>query len=560
MTREFSKEEHARRITWLIGMRAVLTTLVVGALIVFQLSYRIYSFSTVILYYVLGAVYALTIVYLSLRNRFQDHRFFAYLQTSIDILLVTYLVRLTGGIDSGLSLLYHLTIISASIVLYRRGGYLAASLAGILYGAMLDLQYFDMGGLVRSQNYTAGQVFYQVFVNIVSFYMVALLSSYLSERLRSTRQQLHEKSMDFDDLRVLQEHVLRSVGSGILTMDLEGGITSWNPAAELITGYGDDEIRAKWQAVFGNSIKELFGRTDVLKERPLRFDQQIEKRDGATAILSMVASLLKDDANAVRGIIFTFQDITKLVEMEDRVRRQERLATVGSLAAGIAHEIRNPLASLSGSIQLLQADLALQGDHKRLMDIVVREADRLNEIVTEFLEYARPKGPHRDTIDLAALLEETTSLLQNSRPVPPGLRIIREVDPAIRIRGDARRCSQVFWNLLLNACQAMPNGGLITISAALQERENGHWCEIVIADEGTGIAGDLQDKIFDPFFTTKTGGTGLGLSIVYRIVEDHGGTIAVVGRSGAGARFTISLPALETASVPAGEGAVVRPD
>ncbi len=287
MTREFSREEYSVRLKWLIWGRVVLTTLLVGTLLFFQHRYRIYSFHAAALYYVLFAVYALTVVYRYLVGRYQDLLFLAYVQTSIDILLVTFFVYLTGGIDSGLSILYHLTIISASIILYRRGGYLAASLASILYGAMLDMQYYNVLGLVRSQNFTAGQVFYQVFINLLSFYGVALLSGYLSERLRSTRQALREKSIDFEDLRVLQEHILRSVGSGILTLDLEGGITSWNPAAEHITGYRLDEINGRWQEIFGNSIKELFGHTEILKERPHRFNGQIVKKDGATAILGM---------------------------------------------------------------------------------------------------------------------------------------------------------------------------------------------------------------------------------------------------------------------------------
>ena len=257
--------------------------------------------------------------------------------------LISFLVHVTGGIDSTFSVLYHLVIISASIISYRRGGYLAASLASILYGGMLDMQYYNVFGFVRSLNFTAIQVLYLVFINILSFYTVAFLTGYLSDRLRKTRQELREKSIDFEDLRNLQEHILKSVGSGILTLDLEGEITSWNPAAEQITGYTYEEMKTQLQNVFGQSIKGLFGHTDDLKERPFRFEGHIKKKDGTPAVLGMVASLLRDETNAVRGIILIFQDITKILQMEDQVRRQDRLATVGSLAAGIAHEIRNPL-------------------------------------------------------------------------------------------------------------------------------------------------------------------------------------------------------------------------
>jgi two-component system sensor histidine kinase PilS (NtrC family) len=540
---EFSKKEYSARIIRLIWGRAVLATFLVGTLLYFQQRYKIYSFNANVLYGVLFVIYILTATYYYLLGRLKDLLVLAYLQVSIDILLITFLVYLTGGIDSSFSILYHLSIISASIILYRRGGYLAASLSSILYGTMLDMQYYSVLDLVRSQNFTNGQVLYQVIISILSFYAVALLTSYLSERLRTARQELQEKSHDFEDLRVLQDHILRSVGSGILTVDLQGRITSWNPAAEQITGYSYEEIKKHWQKMFGNSIKELFGRADSLKERSYRFNTQILKKDGRISLLGMTASLLRDDANFERGIILTFQDITKLVEMEEQMRRQERLATVGSLAAGIAHEIRNPLASVSGSIQLLQGELNLGGDEKRLMDIVVRETDRLNTIITDFLEYARPKNGNEDNITLGPLVNETIMLLKNSRNFNKDVRIECDIDNYIKIKGDAQRLTQVFWNLLINACQAMPDGGVIAIASSPVIVEGDlKMCEIILADTGQGIARDFIEKIFDPFFTTKTEGTGLGLAIAYRIIDDHNGTISAESEVGKGTRFIIRLP------------------
>ena len=549
MNLELSREEYYGRIKWLMVSRIVLVTILLGTLIFFQHEYQIYPFSTLFLYYFLLTVYLLTGIYWYLLQKIHNLVFFAYLQTAVDIFLVAFLVHLSGGIDSGFSLLFHLTIISASIIIYRRGGYLAASLASILYGAMLDMQYYNVLGFVRSSNFTAMQVLYLLIINILSFYTVALLSGYLSNRLRKTRQELREKSIDFEDLRVLQDHILKSIGSGILTMDLQGHITSWNPAAEQITGYSYGEIRDRLQEVFGDSIKGLFGHTDDLKERPFRFEGKIIKKDGAQALLGMVASLLKDEKGVIRGIILIFQDITKMVQMEERVRRQERLATVGSLAAGIAHEIRNPLASLSGSIQVLQGELNLQGDNKQLMDIVVRETDRLNTIISEFLEYARPKATQSESVMLSWVLAETITLLKNSRELAEGVSIRCDVDSKLSIRGDAQRLRQVFWNLLINACQAMPGGGEIAINAFPASREESvSLCEIVVADTGQGIAEEHLDKIFDPFFTTKIGGTGLGLAIVYRIVEDHGGAVSVETKAGKGTKFRILLPLSENAA------------
>jgi two-component system, NtrC family, sensor histidine kinase PilS len=560
VAREFSREEYAVRIKWLIWSRVVLTSLLVGSLVFFQGHYRIYSFQTAYLYYFLLTVYGLSSLYAYLLNRIKNLSFLAYLQTSGDIVLVTILTHITGGIDSGFSLLYHLTIISASIILYRRGGYIAASLSSILYGTLLDIQYYNIAGFARSQNFTAMQVFYQVFISIFSFYIVAFLSGTLSERLRKTRQELHEKSIDFEDLRVFQEHILRSVGSGIFTMDLQGNVASWNPAAEHITGYPLAEIKTRWKEVFGDTVQGIFEHTDALQERSYRFDGQIMKKNGAPAILGMTASLLKDELNVPRGIILIFQDITKIIEMEEHVRRQERLASVGSLAAGIAHEIRNPLASLSGSIQVLQDELNLKGDNKHLMDIVIKETDRLNMIITDFLEYARVKATHTEHIELLPMLDETIMLLKNSKDIAEHIRISRNVDPYISVKGDAQRLRQVFWNLLLNACQAMPTGGEIIVSALPCPQTNGKpvLCEIIITDTGPGIAHEFLEKIFDPFFTTKRRGTGLGLAIVYRIVEDHGGTITVDSKPGKGAQFTIRLPMIESALNPSALNSTVH--
>ena len=549
MDQESSTNEFYAKIKWLILSRLLLAAFLLSSLAFFQYRYHIFQFPSVTPVYFATAVVILTGIYWSLLKVVNNLPFLAYIQITGDILLISWLVFMTGGIDSGFALLYHVTIISASIILYRRGGYLSASLASILYGGLLDLQYYSVLGFTRSQNYTPIQVLYSLFVNIISFYMVALLSSYLSERLRKTRQQLREKSMDFNDLQVIQDHILRSVGSGIVTMNMTGEITSWNNAAEQITGYSFDDIRTSWKTVFGDSIKGLFGHTDDLKARPVRFEGHIAKRDGSKAMLGFTATLLKDDADIVRGIILTFQDITRLLEMEEQIRRQERLATVGSLAAGIAHEIRNPLASLSGSIQMLQGELELQGDHKHLMDIVLRETDRLNNIVTEFLDYARPRSNQLEQISLASLLEETITLFRNSREFREDIVIICDISPAIVITGDPQRLRQVFWNLLINAAQATQNGGTITVSATSGAGIDADEATIRILDSGMGIASEHLEHIFDPFFTTKPAGTGLGLAIAYRIIEDHNGTIDVKSEEGKGTAVIINLPYFE---LPAG--------
>jgi two-component system sensor histidine kinase PilS (NtrC family) len=522
-------------------IRMVLALFLVGSLLIFQYKYQIFHFDTILLLYFGGVLAALTGVYWYLLNKLKNLLLLAYLQVCCDILLISWLVSFTGAIDSSFSLLYHVAIISASIILYRRGGYFAASLASILFGGMLDMQYYNLLGYTQSNNFTSIQVLYLLLVNIFSFYLVAFLSGYLSERLRKVRLELREKSIDFEDLRVLQDQILKSVGSGIMTMDMEGDITSWNNAAEHITGYQFDDIRQNWKAVFGDSLKGLFGHTDNLKAGPVRFEGQILKRNGAAAILGFTATLLKDEQNLVRGIIITFQDITRLMEMEDQMRRQERLATVGSLAAGIAHEIRNPLASLSGSIQILREELDPQADSKLLMDIVLRETERLNIIINDFLDYARPKNSRQERIDLNSLLQETVTLFKNSRDFHDGISLHCDIRASCSVLGDPLRLRQVFWNLLINAAQAIGDRGSIWVTVS-SSKGPADEVTITVVDDGSGIPSENLGKIFDPFFTTKSHGTGLGLAIAYRIIEDHKGAIDVKSGQGKGTAFTIHLP------------------
>lgn len=521
--------------------RVVLTSFLLGSLALFQYRYHIYEVGTGPLLFFAAAVYAISGAYWYLLKTTGRPVFFASLQVFGDIALVTWLVGLTGGIDSSFSLLYHISIISSSILLSSRMVYFTASFASILYGGLLDVQYYGALGFLRSQTYTAGQVLFLLFVNIVSFYLVAFLSGYLAERLRRTRQELQAKRIDFEDLRVLQDLILRSVGSGIVTINMAGRITSWNNAAEVITGYDVEAIRERWTSVFGDGIKGLFGHTDDLRSGPIRFQGTITKPDGAAAVLEFTASLLRDDQDVVRGIILIFQDITQFREMEDKVRRQERLASVGSLAAGIAHEIRNPLASLNGSIELLREELVLSEEHRNLMDIVLRETERLNTIITEFLDYARPTAGSAVPVPLAPLVQETVLLFKNSRDYRASIEIRCAVGDDIVVSGDPARLRQVLWNLLINAAQAIVGSGAITVGADPMP-DDADRVAITVSDTGAGMTADQAKMIFDPFYTTKTNGTGLGLAIVYRIVEDHRGVIDVASEPGKGTTFTVKLP------------------
>ena len=262
--------------------------------------------------------------------------------------------------------------------------------------------------------------------------------------------------------------------------------------------------------------------------------------EGATHRLGFSCAVLRDNGGESEGTVVIFQDLTRMVEMEDQLRRSERLVTVGQLAAGLAHEIRNPLASLSGSIELLESELPqLESDARRLFQIVHRETERLNRLLTEFLHFARPDPIRQEPIALRRFFAELEALLRTGPGAAVSLAV--EIPEPLRVFGDPDRLRQAFWNLLLNAVEAEPAGGAVRVEAG--PAGGGSEVEIAIEDHGEGIPKDRLARIFDPFFTTKPNGTGLGLATVHRIVEAHAGRILIHSCVGEGTTIRVVLPA-----------------
>jgi two-component system sensor histidine kinase PilS (NtrC family) len=268
----------------------------------------------------------------------------------------------------------------------------------------------------------------------------------------------------------------------------------------------------------------------------------------------LTLALLRDERGEVSGILGIFQDLTQVQRLEEEMRRNERLAGLAEMAAGIAHELRNPLASLSGVMQILRTELAPKGEHRKLMEIALREMDRLDTIIAAFLTSTRPMELHLARCNIVAILDETVKLLYTHVDYQPSISVRLEFDsPEVWLVADSDQLRQVVWNLLLNAVQAMPRGGTLTVQATRRPAEGG--VEVNIRDTGKGIKPDHLRQIFTPFFTTRHGGSGLGLAIVHRIIEAHHGRILIESREGQGTTVTLSLPA----SVPAAaEGAFSR--
>ncbi len=499
------------------------------------------------------AVYGLSMRFVERLGRF------AALQLATDLAIVTSLVFFSGGVDSIFSFLYLPITVTGAILFHRGGAYASAGLASLGYGAAL-LATGPLGLATGGRPAPPGEVALAAWgVHTGALLMVALLSSELARELRVAGERLDARTQDLALLQRLHERTVESLTSGLLTLDGEGRITSFNPEAERITGREAREVAGRRLEDVLPGASALT--TDPAPPRGTRARRRLafSPRPGVERFLGLSSSILRNEDGHPAGHVVIFQDVTEVVAMERDLRRNERLAGVGQLAADIAHEIRNPLAAISGSVEMLQGGGGEEAEQerRRLMGIVLREIDRLNALITDFLQYARPAPPKPEAVALRAAVDE---LLEMARGRPErGVRVDVAIEPSLRVRADGTQLRQVLWNLLTNAEQAMPGGGEICIAAepvaraaqgaAGADRNEAvgepRGVEIRVSDTGTGIAPEDLERIFDPFFTTKTGGTGLGLATVHRIVEGNGGSLQVASQVGRGTEFRIRLPRAE---------------
>jgi two-component system sensor histidine kinase PilS (NtrC family) len=557
---EESRDSLFSRVQWLMFFRAMVVTLLLGATVIVQL--RESSFfryvSPVYFYALIGFTYALTLAYALLLRRVRSLKPFAYAQILGDVFFITLLIYFTGGVSSIFSWVYLFAIFSAGTILYRRGGLLVASASSILYGTLLDLEYYQIllpigGRQLYFLDYQSTYVLYLITVNMVAFYLVAILSSYLAEQVRSKEEELKRRIIDYRQLERLYKHIVQNVVSGLITVDGGGRITSFNRMAEEITWRKFEEVYQEeidslfpglsaWSRSVGGNSGEGWNRF-----RLPRWETRFQRKDGVPLILGFSISPLKDSSDREIGNILIFQDLTRLREMEEHLKRSDRLAAIGKMAAGIAHEIRNPLASISGSIEILKDEVGNSPQNQQLMEIVLREVNRLNSLIADFLLFARPISARKEKIHLNRLIEEILQMFIHSPDFTPQIRLETQFQDDLYIQGDPHQIRQVFWNLFINAAQAMPEGGTLRVdlrrnspSAPLSEGRS--YGEVAVSDSGAGIGEEERGKIFDPFFTTKERGTGLGLSIVHSIVESYGGKITVQSQVGQGTTFRILFP------------------
>ncbi len=546
----------ARRVLWLIALRPALLTVVIGTALLIDLPESVSLLSREFGLFLLGVTYLLSAVYASTRWLIHRHRWLVEAQLTVDVVMISVIVLLTGGLDSHFVPLYMLPVLGGGTVRQTRGGMTAAGMSAAVFGILVASQF----GLVVPQPQEWGLsvpavvlpsprfAFYAVGLYAVAFLAVGRLTGFLAESLHRADVKLERASNSLADLQVYNQHVIDSMTGGLAATDVHGRVLMVNRAAESITGEMATHVLGRSVAEvlqlpgdFRKSLADIAG-----PGKSHRAEYAYLRRSGQQIEVGLSVGPLVGKKGQL-GYLFTFQDLTDYKRQEREEQRQKRLAAIGEMAAGIAHEIRNPLASMSGSMQLLRQELTLSSEQAQLFDIVMRESDRLNDTIRNFLAYARPPQPRNGVVDVCKVLKEAAQLIRNN----PECQSLHRVDvqlpeAAVTCEADESQIRQIVWNLATNGIRAMPKGGTLTLSASAPAASTllGTPSGIIISvrDEGVGMSPDALDRIFQPFHGGFAKGSGLGLAIVHRIVTDRGGEIRVSSQLRKGTTVDVHWP------------------
>ena len=529
-------------IRWLVTLRLiVITTLLVGALIIQVTMRKILPLSG--LYSLSLATYLLSLGYLILHQLRISTTVQASLQLIGDIGIITGFIYVTGGVQSPFSFLY-LVVVAVAAVLVRGGGLIFAGLSAVAYGVLIDLMAFrlvPMPSGVDVPNIPSSKLLYQLLINVIGFGLVAVLVSYLSASLRTAHSRLTQEQERSAQMAALAHHVVQSVGSGILALDTDGKVLQINPAGARILNLENPQSALGQPVIDVLPLADLQWGPVLSRSRyhgPVRTEAVVdpERRVGVSV------GPLSDDSQQRVGFVVNFQDLSQAQLEMQRKALHERMVSLGEMAARMAHEIRNPLASISGSAQMLSSLQTTDSATSRLLDIVVEESRRLSTILEGFLNYTRPRTGRQDTCDITVLIRDCVDLLRSSEELRDDHEVTIEAPDTLPIVADPNLLRQVFWNLTRNALQAMSGGGTLRVRAARTEEA------IVMQwiDSGAGMEEELVERAFEPFVTTRDDGSGLGLAIVYSAVMEHRGSIEIDSKPGRGTTITIEIPTDES--------------
>lgn len=519
-------------LAWLVKVRIIILTFILGIELAIArltpsaLPLRLFI-DTIVLWY------AISVFYLILLSFWNDHRVQCVLQVLTDLVLVSLVVYATGGEDSSLNFLYPLVVIVASVLLPRWWTYVSAALSFILYGAVLELAYYGIIPSYSTSHPELRALQAIILVNLFAYLAVAYLASLLATKLRQVNVRLKHTSGQLANLQALHENIIQAISGGLITTGLDERITLVNMAAQKLLGRKESEL-------LGTRVSEIF--LDALPQidsETAHAEVRLVLPNTFRKTFRVMVSGLTVPGRGTLGYVYTFDDLTEIRRLEREVRMQDRLAAVGRLAAAIAHEIRNPLTSIAGSVYMLSSIPDLKDDQRQLLEIVTRESERLNNIITDFLAYSRGKQYRFSEVDVLPLLEDTLTLLENRLVAQnTGIRIQRryEAKQALTL-ADGDKLKQVFWNFCENAIRAMKDGGTLTVSV---EAIGNEW-QMNFADTGPGMSAQLTEKVFEPFQSQFEGGTGLGLAIVYQIVQAHEGKVFARSKPGEGCVFVLRL-------------------
>lgn len=527
-------------LQWHVFLRIVISFFILFSTIAFQFSEILAFFWALI-----GTNVLVTLLSAFFIVRWHNYQWFSLFQVVWDILFVSALVYMSGGPYSLFTFMYILSVINASILLGKKGTISCAVTLLAGFTVITLSQYMDwfhpnfLDGVNYPVSATAQELAMKILLNGLAMLIAAVLSSKVTDQAKVINLKLRQKQTDLEELKALNEHMIQSLDIGLLSLDPKGKITFANQAVPRI-------LKTDIHKFIGLRINKLFPRLNI-ESGNQGYPQDITFGHGSDRrFLSISTSVLTNDQEESIGWIISFQDVTEIRKMAEEIKRADKLAAVGKLAAGIAHEIRNPLASMSGSIQLLRSELDLDPVNQQLMDIVVRETDRLNLLITDFLIFARPGKMDPEIFDCTALLSDTLGILDNDPACKEGIQIVKHLHESHFVSADPDQIRQLFWNLFQNALHAMTNGGKLEVSIKMDDsQESGANAILVsVSDTGKGMKEETVNNIFDPFFTTKEMGSGLGLTTAYRIIENHQGRIWCKSAPGVGTTFFVSIPSV----------------